>query len=189
MFASWSRDRAEQVRRAHAVLDQLGPEDRLIIDVRPNGGGDELLAREIAGRFVDRPVVYAKNRNRDASLPGGFTPVHERRLKPSGKGAAFKGKIAVLMGPVNMGSCEAFLLMMRQVPGCKLIGTRSYGSSGNPQPVELANGVTVYLPSWQAMDAEGNLIEGKGIEPDIQVAWKPGGGDPVIEAALRYLAQ
>lgn len=87
-----------------------------------------------------------------------------------------------------MSSCEAFLLMMRQVPNCKLIGGSSYGCSGNPKPAALANGVTVFLPSWEAMDADGKAFEGRGIPPDINVPWKdPGIADPVIERALTFL--
>ena len=40
------------------------------------------------------------------------------------------------------------------------------------------------------MDAEGKVIEGKGVEPDVQVKTKPrdfAKGDPVLEAALKWL--
>jgi C-terminal processing protease CtpA/Prc len=94
------------------------------------------------------------------------------------------------MGPQNMSSCESFLLMMHEIPGCKLIGEKSYGSSGNPKPVELENGVTVLLPSWKDTLPDGTLLEGKGIEPDITV---PADADmlmkrdPVLNAALQLL--
>ncbi len=89
-----------------------------------------------------------------------------------------------------MSSCEAFLLMMKTVPGCKLIGETSYGSSGNPQAHELPNGITVFLPCWKAMTADGREFEGLGIPPDIEVKTKPSDfeyTDPVINAALEYL--
>jgi hypothetical protein len=44
----------------------------------------------------------------------------------------------------------AICLMTKQVPGCKLVGGKSYGSSGNPKPTDLGNEVTVFLPSWKA---------------------------------------
>ena len=91
-----------------------------------------------------------------------------------------------------MSSCEAFLLMMKQVAGCKLIGQKSYGSSGNPKPHELGNGVTVYLPSWKAMRPDGTCFEGEGIKPDIAVktsAIELGDRDPVLESALKFLRE
>ena len=99
-------------------------------------------------------------------------------------------RVAVLMGQANVSSAEAFLQMMNQVPGCTLVGERSYGSSGNPQPVDLGNGVTAFLPSWKAMFPDGTPLEGKGIEPDIAVKATEAelrDRDPVLEAALKAL--
>jgi C-terminal processing protease CtpA/Prc len=89
-----------------------------------------------------------------------------------------------------MSSCEAFLLMMKQVPGCKSIGAKSYGSSGNPKPTDLGNGVTVYLPSWQSLRPDGTCFEGEGLAPDFpinatQVEFEA--ADPVLQAALTLL--
>jgi C-terminal processing protease CtpA/Prc len=50
--------------------------------------------------------------------------------------------------------------------------------------------VVVFLPSWQDMLLDGTCFEGKGIEPDIAVKAEPGEffrGDPVLDAALKYL--
>ena len=120
---------------------------------------------------------------------GGFGATMERVLTPSKAGFELRQPVAVLMEPNNMSSAEAFVLMMRQVPQAKLFGARTYSSSGNPQPVELANGVTVLLPSWKAMDAEGAEFEGKGIAPDVEVKTTPQElveRDAVLEAALEW---
>lgn len=79
--------------------------------------------------------------------------------------------------------------MMKQVPQCTLMGEKSYGSSGNPKPVRLANGVTVFLPSWMALTADGEPFEGKGISPDVHVEFpdEPEDQDPLINAALELL--
>lgn len=82
------------------------------------------------------------------------------------------------------------VLMMEQAPQCTLMGERTYGSSGNPQPVPLANGVTVHLPTWVAMTPGGVPIEGKGVSPDVAIAFPggPGNEDPIVDAALEWLA-
>jgi len=190
MIKSWARQRSGTIEAACKALEEFADTPKLIIDVRPNSGGAEPLAQEFAGCFVQEPVVYAKHVLRDASQPGGFSNIRERVLQPNQQRRRYRGRIAVLMGPVNMSSCEAFLLMMRQVPGCKLVGATSCGSSGNPKPVDLENGVTVWLPSWKALRPDGTCFEGEGIKPDVRV----GAGrrqlsrrDPVLEAALRLL--
>jgi C-terminal processing protease CtpA/Prc len=94
------------------------------------------------------------------------------------------------MGPRCLSSNESFLLMMKQVPHCTLVGERSYGSSGNPKPHRLANGVMVKLPSWKALRPDGTCFEKEGISPDILVPAPPAAfanGDPVLVAALRAL--
>ena len=192
MIGSWSQQTARNIERnieaAEKWVDGLSPDDTLILDIRFNGGGDERLAKKIAGRFVERSVVYAGHRNRDASRPSGFSEINKRTLKPIRPG--FQGRTVVLMGPVNMSSCEAFLLMMKQVPQCTLMGEKSYGSSGNPKPVRLANKVTVFLPSWVALTPDGEPLEGKGISPDVHVEFpdKPE-DDPLINAALELLKE
>ena len=187
VIGSWAQKAARDIEAAAKWIDGLSPDDALILDIRFNGGGDERLARKIAGRFVDQSVVYAGHLNRDTSSPSGFSKINKRTLKPIRPG--FRGRTVVLMGPVNMSSCEAFLLMMKQAPQCTLMGEKSYGSSGNPKPVHLANGVTVFLPSWGALTPDGEPFEGKGISPDVHVEFpdEPGDQDPLINAALELL--
>lgn len=186
MIGSWSQKATRNIEAAAKWIDELSPDDTLILDIRFNSGGDERLARKIAGRFVERSVVYAGHLNRDTSSPSGFSKIKERTLKPIRPG--FRGRTVVLMGPVNMSSCEAFLLMMKQAPQCTLMGEKSYGSSGNPKPVRLANKVTVSLPSWVALTPDGEPFEGKGISPDVHVEFPDGSeDDPLINAALELL--
>jgi len=64
------------------------------------------------------------------------------------------------MGPANMSRCESF--QDDASCGCaanrRNIGETSAGTSGNPKPSELENGVTVFLPSYRVMDLKENMI-------------------------------
>ncbi len=186
VIGSWAQKAARDIEAAAEWIDGLSSDDTLILDIRFNSGGDERLAKKIASRFVERSVVYAGHLNRDTSSPSGFSKIKKRTLKPIRPG--FRGRTVVLMGPVNMSSCEAFLLMMKQAPQCTLMGEKSYGSSGNPKPISLANKVTVFLPSWVALTSDGEPFEGKGISPDVHVEFPDGSeDDPLINAALELL--
>ena len=190
MIRTWSSERSDEMKAAYEALQDFSKSPGLIIDVRPNGGGAEPLAQQFAGCFVGKPAVYAKHVYRDANQPRGFGKTRMRVLQPNKERPRYSRKIAVLMGPANMSSCEAFLLMMKRVPGCKLIGETSFGSSGNPKPVELGNDVTVFLPSWKALRLDGSCFEGEGITPDVTVRTNPAElleGDPVLTAALNFL--
>lgn len=183
---SWERRHAPQLLEAAlAALDHLRPLPALIIDVRFNSGGDERLAREFAQRFVAGRVTYAKHR----SL--GATADSTRWIEPVAGGPRYTGRVAVLTGPYVMSSCESFVKMMRQAPGCRIVGARTYGASGNPQPHTLANGVTVLLPSWRDLAPDGSPLETHGLAPDLEVTASPEdfvSGDPVLAAALQALA-
>lgn len=183
----WDAGKPQDLEPAYGLIGGSGASKRLIIDVRPNGGGDEAMARRFAGCFIDSPKVYAKNQNRaDGKFYGPFTRV----VEPNPDRPHFKGRIAVLMGPRCVSSNESFLLMMKQVADCKLIGGRSRGASGNPRPIELGNGVRVFLPSWRDMLPDGTCFEGQGLGPDVEVPSTPAdfdSGDPVLAAALKWL--
>jgi hypothetical protein len=186
LITTWNREPAV-LEPALDALKELAGSKALIVDVRPNSGGAEGLAMKFAGCFVAKPKAYAGN---VTIQKGRFGPPMTRTIKPNRKGPAYRGKVAVLMGPANMSSCESFLLMMKQVPGCVLIGGKSFGSSGNPKPVALGNGVTVYLPSWKDLRLDGSCFEGVGIAPDLEVKTTAGDlavRDPVVAAALKVL--
>ena len=190
LIKNWKKDESQVLEPALQAIRNLSNNRALIIDVRPNGGGSEPFAEKVAGCFIGQPVVYAKHIYRDINTRTGWGQIRERTLRPNSDLPTYQGRIAVLMGEANLSSCEAFLLMMKQIPNCELIGQRSYGSSGNPKPYDLGNGVTVWLPSWRALRPDGSCFEGQGIKPDItvraterQLRYK----DPVLDSALRYL--
>jgi hypothetical protein len=186
-FVREQRDELEKVLEAlRTMLDCKA----LVLDVRLNSGGDEMLARRLAAFFVEGEKEYAGHRVRDPKAPGGFREVAKRSLRGNSEPDVFKQQVAVLMGPTNMSSCEAFLLMMKQAPHAILVGTESYGSSGNPVSHQLLAGFAVMLPSWQALRADGTMFEGEGIAPHIHIDATPEQlqtDDPVLREALLRL--
>lgn len=89
----------------------------------------------------------------------------------------------MLQGPVVASSAESFLLMMRAA-GATLVGDRSAGSSGRPVRFRLGNRVHAWLPSWVDSDLNGAPIEGRGVTPDVTVAYIADATDPVLASAL-----
>jgi hypothetical protein len=188
LIASWQGD-AGAFQSAHDALDSFATAKGLVLDMRFNSGGDERIARDFAARFVETRALFAQHRTREPLAEGGWAPIQRRYIEPVADVARrFKGRVAVLMGPRCFSSNETFLLMMRHGAKAKLVGERTYGSSGNPQAINLRNGVTLMVPSWEALDADGNPLEGRGITPDIAAA--PGDDparDGVLDAALQWL--
>jgi len=166
------------------ALDALANATAIIVDVRTNSGGDEDVAQQFAGCFVTLPQPYAQDIIRQG---GRDSPLLQRVLQPNAQRPTFSGKVALLIGPENMSSCESFILMMKTSPNCTTIGAKTYGSSGNPKPHDLGNGVTVMLPSWRDLRLDGSLLEGTGITPDIPIDGGAGADDPILDRALALL--
>jgi hypothetical protein len=189
-IGNWPGDSAAELEPAFQVMGEAAEAGSpLIIDVRANGGGSELAARQFAGCFVDRPIVYAKHLTRQN---GQFSEPLNRELQPNRARPRFRGRVAVLMGQGTVSSSEAFVMMVKQVPGCTLIGDSTAGSSGNPKPLDLGNGVVAFVPSWKQLSLDGTCLEGKGVAPDVAVKTSPSDlekSDPVLEEALRLLRQ
>lgn len=189
---SWSTNDPRAYEPVYRLIGAHPDMKGLIIDVRFNGGGSETLAQDLAGCFVDKPVVYAKHVYRDPASDSGFTKAFERTLEPNPGRPKYRGKVAVLSGPVVMSSCEAFVLMMKQAPKATVFGATTQGASGNPRAYELGNGVTAFLSSWKSMLPDGTAFEGVGVEPDVEVAVSEQAftdGDPVLDAAMKHLRE
>jgi hypothetical protein len=161
----------------------------LIIDMRANGGGDEIAAQRFAGCFVERPVAYAKHVTRSG---GRLGQPSTRELQPNKAYPPFTNRVAVLAGLGTVSSAEAFVMMMQQNPRCTIFGERTAGASGNPKRIDLGNGVAAFVPSWKQLNLNGDLLETKGIEPHVTVPVKQTDfekADPVLDAALKYLRE
>lgn len=166
-FKSWG-DSGNQEISAEDVLKDLFKFHNLIVDVRENSGGNESYAKEFASYFVKDTVPYEKVVS-FSYKSGLFDNENLKKLFPNEKKLNYTGNIYVLCGPSVMSSSESFILMMKQVPNTKIVGMKTYGSSGNPIPHKLSNGVIIYLPSWQAYTLDGILIEKNGIQPDVEI--------------------
>ncbi len=160
----------------------------VVLDVRRNAGGDELAARRVAGVLLDEPRVYSRNRTRGPEFLEGWSPVYERVVQPSPAADRHGVPVAVLTGRYCVSSCESLVLMLKGAPRVVTVGARTFGSSGNPRPSLLANGVTVWLSSWEDLTVDGRPVEGAGVEPDVKIECEVDEfqtRDPVLERGLK----
>ena len=177
----------QQADAFDAALEQLKEAKALVLDARFNGGGDELAARRVAGRFVEEATIYSKNRIREG---GQWKGPFNRVVEPRKDAPRFDKPVAVLIGPKVGSSAESFVLMMKHGGKARLVGDATKGSSGRPMAHELGNGVTVYLSSWEDQLPDGTVLEGRGVRPDTVIKATPRelqNSDTVVEAALKFL--
>jgi hypothetical protein len=172
-----------------ALFERYAGARGLLLDLRPNAGGNEDVGRWFASRVVDaeRPYGFVRYRGGPGRAELGDTFV--KTIAPAGE-HRFLGPVAVLIGPRNMSSTEWLILMLASAPHVTLVGAPTSGSSGNPELVTLQNGVTFGVPRWFAMRPDGRPLEDTGIEPDVLVpaeASFDAAHDHVVERALALL--
>ena len=174
-----------------AVLDALRDLPALIIDVRPNGGGDSRIALRVAGRFATTRTHFQSVRFREGPRHSDFGPLIDAFVEPRGPWQ-YSGPVVVLTGRAAFSSNEAFIAAMRELPHVTLIGDTTGGSSGNPATHSLGGGWTFRVPRWIATLVDGTVIEWNGIPPDVPLDTGSltfgGATDPVIDFALAWLA-
>ncbi len=186
LVTGW-QDNVEPERLVGA-LTELMDTKALVVDIRPNTGGDEDNAKQFARWFVGGEKVYAKHR--DLGSGGALKDAAPRTLV--GGDATYDRPVALLTGPRVMGSCEAFVLMMKQGPGVQVVGQPTLGSTGDAVAHDLGNRVLVELPRRQELRLDGTCYEGEGLAPDVFVPCTSRDleqGDPTLEKALALLRE
>jgi C-terminal processing protease CtpA/Prc len=172
------------------ALEKMEQTHGLILVLRYNGGGSEPLGLEIAGSFLDNERIYAKSQYRNGPRHTDLDVPHSRICQPKDPWH-YVAPVIVLQGQRTMSSAEALVLMLSQGPLVTTMGDRTAGSSGNPRAFDAGAGITVSLPRWNDLDAEGKPFDAIGIAPDIVVAATTANfsekADPVLAAALERL--
>lgn len=187
LVASFAREPRSDCDAVIAALRGLLDCRELVLDVRPAQGGDEATAQRLAAFFVPGERIYATRRQRDAAAPGGFRRPERAAVTGNPPADAFRGPVAVLMGPANLGASEAFLLMMKQAPRAFLVGQDSGGHVSPAQVHALLPGLSVLLPTARTLRPDGTPLEGEGIAPHIHVP--PARGEPGADATLHEALQ
>ncbi|MEM9378314.1 MAG: S41 family peptidase [Planctomycetota bacterium] len=176
--------------RVDVALEALKDTPGMIVDLRFNGGGSELLARDVASRFLDEPRVYGWNRYRKGSRHDALGPVLERSFEPRGPWR-YDRPVVCLWGRKTLSSAESMAKMFDVCPQVTTMGSPSGGSSANPRRIELSCGITVNLPRWLDLLEDGTALERRGVTPEVLVEHEASEftdrKDPVMDAAIEYL--
>lgn len=184
---SWGGDgHAEDIE---AVLAALPDVRALIVDTRDNGGGSDLNARRVAGRFADRRRLFRRIRFRGGPEPDDFTEPEDDFLDPAG--TRFEGPAALLTNRRVISSAEAFVLAMRVLPSVVVVGDTTGGGSANPALRTLPIGWSYSVSRWLVTTPEDEPFEGVGLAPDLPVwiceADRARGRDTIVDSAVAVL--
>ncbi|RMG88622.1 MAG: hypothetical protein D6714_00380 [Bacteroidetes bacterium] len=163
----------------------------VILDIRSNGGGSDLNGLIVAGRFADQSRLYRLITFRNGPEWTDFAPWSEHYVNPMGA-VQYTKPVVVLTNRSCFSACEGFTRMMKVFPNVTVVGDTTAGGSGNPIYRELPNGWEYRLSTWLVAEPGSfDVLEGKGLPPDIQVniteADSLAGIDRILEKAIELL--
>lgn len=157
--------------------------DRMILDLRDNPGGYLESSQQIAGWFLKLGDVVTiedfggKDKNKE--------------FKAYGNSAFLHYPVVVLINKGSASASEILAAALRDNRGIKLIGEKSFGKGSVQQLYTLSDGSNLKITIARWLTPKGKTIEGKGLDPDIEVEMTEEdysqGKDPQLEKAIKVI--
>jgi carboxyl-terminal processing protease len=171
----------EILDRILAAVDEMYEADGIIFDLRGNPGGDFQVRRALVEKLVPEPVLFWSYRGRDGT----------RRVSVDPDVRPYRGRVAVVVDRTSASSSEEFSGGLQAIGRATVVGERTPGLVLTARVVQLENGATLVYPFAETRVADGTVLEGRGVLPDIPVVLDAvslsEGRDLQLEAAVEYV--
>lgn len=133
--------------------------DGLVIDLRGNSGGHLSAAEQIISLFLDssHPIYQIKSKD------------GQNKYYSTGKETK-KYKITILIDGNSASASEVVTSALKEQYGASVVGEKSYGKGTVQELQTLPNGEQYKLTTKTWLTSKGEVIDGKGIEPDYKVS-------------------
>ena len=171
------------------VIGELYDAPGIIIDIRGNPGGFYPVRKAIASQFFEDSVLLWNYITRTGlDMPGFET---EAYTDPPDE--PYLGPVVVLVDELCGSSCEEFSGALQANQRAVIIGGRTSGSDLVADVMILPNGAMFFYPIAQTRTADGTVLEGHGVIPDIDVKLDRQqllqGIDAQLQAAIDFLEE
>lgn len=153
--------------------------DKLVIDLRDNGGGNPFDVASILVRG-------------DPLLMGQGADGKSEPIKRTAETWKKRHKMAVLVNAQSYSAAEMVALALQAHGEARVVGEPTAGALTFPGQESLPGGVTLFFPVALALDAKGKLPERQRVTPDEEVPSTTAedlaaGRDRQLDAAVAWL--
>ncbi|SDF75395.1 Tricorn protease C1 domain-containing protein [Mucilaginibacter pineti] len=190
-FVAQEADNIPDAKVAAKILDTVFAAfknvNKIIIDVRDNIGGNDEFAYEVAGRFTSEKILGMTKRTRKGGYED-FDKAEKWYIEPKGKSKQFRS-VTLLTNDKTVSAGDVFAMIMKALPGVKIIGTNTRGIYSDMYGFELPNKWLVSLSNQRYYNAQGVCYEGTGTPVDLVInntkTDLKTNNDPVLQAAFK----
>lgn len=173
-------ERDEILAKSHAEYERIFREivarkpKALVLDLRSNPGGTDLLGQRLASHLMKPGFVYFRLQAKSPIPWGGWRSPssHKPRNVPE-KLTRFLGRLVVLIDEGVFSTADNFAACIRDMhPDVTFVGRPAGAGTGAPRPVTLPRtGAKVWFCTQRVYSPKGKMIEGHGVQPDVKVVW------------------
>jgi carboxyl-terminal processing protease len=155
--------------------------DRLVLDLRGNGGGLLGSAIDVASQFLpDGVVLYEVHKG------------EPDRTETAQRGGEFtSGTMVVLVDGGTASASEIVAGALQDRERAVLVGEKTYGKGSVQSVFDLSDGSSVHITSAQWLTPNRHQISGVGLTPNIEIGItdddRSQGRDPQLDRAVQYL--
>ncbi len=179
-LSRFSGESNAEMLEALEELQALGVE-KLILDLRQNGGGLLDAAVEVSDQFLNEgPVVYQISKGEK-----------EKIFEASKNTPASDIPLVVLVDNGTASAAEIVAGALQDRDRAMLIGTNTFGKGSVQVAYDLSDGSSVHVTSARWLTPNRHQIDQHGLNPDIPVDLTDeaiaAGRDEIMEEALAYL--